>query len=353
MNILFLSAWYPTERDQMAGLFVQKHADAVRVQGADVRVVYTEEKGWHYWREMIRGLRALRKEGWRPDVVQMNVITKYALIAEWLRIFHHIPYVIIEHWTGYLSINKRLHNPLHILWLQWIVRHAERVMPVSLNLQQAMETMGLHGKYEVIQNVVDDFFYEGVRNNDRFAEGVRNIHLLHVSCFDEEHKNVCGILRMAEKLWEIRQDWQLTLVGTGLDFEQVKEFASTLNIPSNRLIWTGEIPPKEVSDLFHEADIFILFSNFENAPVVISESLAVGCPVVSSDVGGINEMVPTECGLLVPARDEVALLQAVQQVMEHPEAYNKNTIREYGKLYQYDIIGKKLMKVYVEARANK
>lgn len=353
MNVLFLSAWYPTERDQMAGLFVQKHADAVRAQGADVRVVYTEEKGWRYWREMFRGLRALRKEGWRPDVVQMNVITKYALIAEWLRIFHHIPYVIIEHWTGYLSINKRIHNLWHIQWLKWIIRHAERVMPVSLNLQQAMEKLSLQGKYEIAYNVVDDFFYEGVKNKDRFADGVRRINLLHISCFDEEHKNVCGILRMAEKLWAIRQDWQLTLVGTGPDFEQVKEFASTLDIPSDRLIWTGEISPKEVSDLFHEADIFILFSNFENAPVVISESLAVGCPVVSSDVGGINEMVPKECGLLVPARDEAALLQAVQQVMTQPEAYNKNTIRKYGKSYQFDAVGKQLMKVYVEARANK
>lgn len=352
MKVLYLSAWYPTERDQMTGLFVQKHVEAVRAQGADVRVVYTEEKGWRYWREMFRGLRALHKEGWRPDVVQMNVITKYAIIAEWLRIFYHIPYVIIEHWTGYLTINKRIHNILHIQWLKWITRHAERIMPVSLNLQQAMEQMGLHGKYEVTNNVVDDFFYR-VRSKDHCADGVKTIELLHVSCFDEEHKNTKGLLRVYKQALISHPHLHLTMVGTGVDWQQSKDYAAQIGLTDKHVRWTGELTPKEVCKEMQQADCFVMFSNYENAPVVISESLAVGCPVVSSDVGGISEMVNDECGILVPARDETALLHAIQQVITNPEAYNKDTIQEYGKSYQYDVVGKKLMNIYVEARANK
>ena len=52
MTVLFLSAWYPTERDAMAGLFVQMHAEAVMQHGADVKVLYTEAKGIRWYIEM-------------------------------------------------------------------------------------------------------------------------------------------------------------------------------------------------------------------------------------------------------------------------------------------------------------
>ena len=45
MKVLFLSAWYPTPRDAMAGLFVQKHAEAVAQQGHDVRVLFLNTQG--------------------------------------------------------------------------------------------------------------------------------------------------------------------------------------------------------------------------------------------------------------------------------------------------------------------
>lgn len=55
----------------MAGLFVQKHADAVRAQGLDVRVIHSQSlhDTWRQW-------RVLQRNGWWPDIVQLNVIQK-------------------------------------------------------------------------------------------------------------------------------------------------------------------------------------------------------------------------------------------------------------------------------------
>ena len=41
MKILFLTPWYPSAKDAMSGLFVQKHVEAVRAQGCDVRVIFS------------------------------------------------------------------------------------------------------------------------------------------------------------------------------------------------------------------------------------------------------------------------------------------------------------------------
>lgn len=160
MNVLFLSAWYPTPRDQMAGLFVQKHADAVRAQGADVRVVYTEAKGLRYWHEMFRGLRALKREGWRPNVVQVNVLDKNGLLALWLWKRYRIPYIIVEHWSGYLPANFSFRGGWHGWLMRHIAKQAQCILPVSQMLEDAMKKCGIqNARWERIHNVVDDFFY--------------------------------------------------------------------------------------------------------------------------------------------------------------------------------------------------
>ena len=74
MKVLFLTPWYPSEKDAMLGLFVQKHVEAVRAQGVDVRVIFSQ--GWiDLWRQW----RAVKHEWGLPDVVQLNVIQKQGL----------------------------------------------------------------------------------------------------------------------------------------------------------------------------------------------------------------------------------------------------------------------------------
>ena len=103
-KVLFLTPWYPSEKDAMSGLFVQKHAESVRAQGCDVRVIFSQ--GWiETWQQW----KALRREGWMPDVVQLNVIQKQGLLAMWLKKRYGIPFIIVEHWSGYLPENGLFH----------------------------------------------------------------------------------------------------------------------------------------------------------------------------------------------------------------------------------------------------
>lgn len=67
------------------------------------------------------------------------------------------------------------------------------------------------------------------------------------------------------------------------------------------------------------ADAFVLSSQREGLPMVLLEALASGVPVVSTNVGGIGEVVTTgRDGLLVPARDADALAGALHAVLTEP-----------------------------------
>ena len=333
-----MTPWYPSERDAMAGLFVQKHADTVRAQGVDVRVIHSLSlrDTWHQW-------KALQREGWTPDVVQLNVIQKQGLLALWLKKHFHIPYLIVEHWSGYLpeSGQFRKMSRLKQRLYRKIASEASMILTVSDRHAQAMRDCGIRNEHwGRIDNVVEDFFYEErVKSQESRVK-----RLLHVSCFDERAKNVKGLLRAAKMLSEKRQDWKLVLVGTGVDYEDVRAYADSLDFPEGLLEWTGELPPREVAERMHKADAFVLSSRYETYGVVLAEAAAAGLPILSTPVGIAEELpaliVPQEIAQNKPGR----FAEFMETILWNQESGVRN--QDYTDRFRVETIGKKLKTIY-------
>jgi glycosyltransferase involved in cell wall biosynthesis len=68
------------------------------------------------------------------------------------------------------------------------------------------------------------------------------------------------------------------------------------------------------------ADIFLNTNSVDNMPVSILEACAMGLPVVSTNVGGIPDLLTHgETGLLVPDNDSEAMTEAVCRLIQEPE----------------------------------
>ena len=327
----------------MAGLFVQKHVEAVRAQGCDVRVIDATT-----WSGIWRAWCALQREGWMPDVVQLNVIQKQGLLALWLKTRYSIPYIIVEHWSGYLPENgtfmsmSRLPRDLY----KRIAKEAEIIMPVSNCLQEAMQLCGIRNKrWGRINNVVDDFFFEVSKNRDTDISEKRKT-LLHVSCFDERAKNVKGLLRAAKMLSKKRQDWQLVLVGTGVDYKEVRAYAESLRIPKEILRWTGGLTPREVAEEMSHSDAFVLSSRYETYGVVLAEAAAAGLSVLSTPVGIAEEtadlIVPQEIAQYKPGK----FAEFIDTILWHTE--RSATPSGARERFSSESIGKQLKSFYAQ-----
>ena len=346
MKVLFLSAWYPTPQDMMAGLFVQKHAEAVAQQGHDVRVLYSNKTGIGWARDMYMGWKQLKKEWGMPDIVQMNVLDKNGVIAMWLKRRYRIPYVIVEHWSGYLPANFSFREGWHGRLMRKIAQNASCILPVSQMLEDAMKQCGICNKnWQRIHNVVDDFFFHPISPLTITPKGSK-FRFLHVSCFDEKAKNIQGMLRAMREVAEQRQDFELMVVGTGVDYAADVAYADSLNFPEDILHFTGEQTPYEVAQWMQESDCFVLFSRYETYAVVLAEAITKGLPFISTATAGIATDLPKECGITIENENEDQLVAAIYHMLNKQVRLNTVSIKENSRFFHAQEIGKNLLAIY-------
>ena len=85
----------------------------------------------------------------------------------------------------------------------------------------------------------------------------------------------------------------------------------------DRVVLTGF--RDDVVRVMGACDVFTMASQWEGLPVALMEALALGLPVVATDVGGIaEELTDGVDALLVPPRDPDALAKALQRVVTDP-----------------------------------
>lgn len=388
-RILYLPRWYPSRYDPMPGLFIKRHAFSV-ANYYPVSILYVHlamEKGisnyemvvdetsgmleiivyfrasntgiglldslinlFGFFRAHSKGLRYLKNKDQYPDLIHVNVLTRCGFVAWMLKVRRGIPYVITEHWTRYLPGMDNFKGRLRKWISRIVVRNASAVMPVTYNLQLAMERHGLtNDHYKVIPNVVDTDMFKPDFSRSESKEKI----ILHVSCFDDKQKNISGILKVLQILSIRRKDWRCIMVGEGIHYDKLKNLAQDLGLKDRFVFFTGLRENQELVSLMQQASFQMMFSRYENLPVVIPESFACGVPFLSTNVGGIAEHIHENLGILIPSEDEDALLRSIEYMMDNPGKYDKAAIRQYAlDHFSREVIGKQIRGVYEQAMSH-
>ena len=125
------------------------------------------------------------------------------------------------------------------------------------------------------------------------------------------------------------------------------QYANTLNIPGTNILFTGLVSYEQVAHMLKQSHAMIMFSRFENLPCVIIEALCCGLPVISTDVGGIPEIINQSNGMLINNEDEDALCNAMKQLYSNYKSYTrKATAKNAQEKFSYTTVGKQITEVY-------
>ncbi|MHB0776608.1 glycosyltransferase family 4 protein [Halomonas sp. WWR20] len=87
-----------------------------------------------------------------------------------------------------------------------------------------------------------------------------------------------------------------------------------------RIRLLGSRPPETLSEYYQSADLFILPSHYEGYGMVITEALAHGLPVVTTNGGALAYTLPEEAGLKVAPGDSAALSAALRKMLTDHDA---------------------------------
>jgi glycosyltransferase involved in cell wall biosynthesis len=376
-SVLFITNWFPRRERVLEGLFVREHARAVQLYD-DVVVLHCagvdrhlgtgwrlEEEtdpvlrdglrvfrlwygripiprlsyGLHVWR-VVQAVRRIAAEGFVPDLIHANIYDSGvpAVVAAWGM---HRPVVITEHYSAF---PRNLLPWSELLKSRVAFALADRVLPVSESLRAGIEGRGLHARFAVIPNAVNETFFTKRSHPVRAAGTIR---LLTVG----QLKPVKGIPILLQALTHVnrqRTDWHLEIVGDGDERGAYQRLAEDLGI-GEKVTFTPHLNTHELAARMRQAHAFVLASSYETFSVVTAEALASGLPVVATRCGGPTEFVVAGVGILVPPGDSLALARALVEMLDRHGFYDPEELSSYARArFSPEVVGRMLHDVYGE-----
>ena len=130
-------------------------------------------------------------------------------------------------------------------------------------------------------------------------------------------KRVPDVLAAFARLRDRGIDARLCLVGDGPDRELVERRAREVGVTRHTLVLGYQ---REIGPYYSLFDVLLLTSGNEGTPAVAIEALAAGTPVVTTDVGGVSDVVADGLdGILVADGDIEAVAAALERLARDPE----------------------------------
>jgi glycosyltransferase involved in cell wall biosynthesis len=143
--------------------------------------------------------------------------------------------------------------------------------------------------------------------------------LLFMGRLEDPVKRVSAIIRAFAKVAPGYPEADIVIAGDGPDADALRNLAAEL--APDRVHFEGWVSDvSQRSALYNASECLLLASSREGFPTVVGEAMACGTPVLSSNVGGVSELVVEgETGWLFPAYDDAALEAGILQVLSFPE----------------------------------
>lgn len=154
--------------------------------------------------------------------------------------------------------------------------------------------------------------------------------VMHVGVFRPE-KNQIGTLEAIDRLRHRIGDLQLVFVGGGRLYEDVR--ARALEMGADWVHFLG--PRMDVPAILPLADLMVLPSHSDAMPMTVLEAMALGVPVVASDVGDVRRMLG-DGGIVVPAGDSDAFERACEQVLSDAALRDELTEGGSASIREFD-----------------
>ena len=182
-------------------------------------------------------------------------------------------------------------------------RNIEEIETVYIGVDENKYNPELYNKEKILNKLK-------INTNGKF--------ILSYICRIAEQKRPFLLIEIIKQLSKRRDDFIVVIAGDGPLLSEVKEKVKKYKL-TNRFIYLGNI--KDTQEVYKISDLTLNCSIKEGLALTAYESLAMGVPVVSADVGGQKELINEKVGVIVPC------IQKETQIREYN--YKKEEVLNY------------------------
>jgi glycosyltransferase involved in cell wall biosynthesis len=281
-----------------------------------------------------KSLASLRQmvRKWRPDVIHAHMMTS-ALLAWPVCKFARIPLVT--------TVHNEFQKSSILMGL------GTRVIAVSDVVGKSMQKRGISAaRLDVVLNgTIGSARFDGKDRTPRHLERPAIIFIggLH------PRKGLPDLFSAFDAVYKRLPEARLTVVGDGPHRKEYIKLVSTMDCAKAVTFMGAQDEP---FPFLLGADVFVLPSHADPAPLVLSEAREAGCAIIATEVDGIPQLLEHgKAGILVPARDPVALAASICSLLEDPA-----TLKEWKEKSQYNVgyltierVARETLEVYAAA----
>jgi len=239
------------------------------------------------------------------------------------------------------GLNKK-HNFLRKALAPFI----DHFVAVSTDLAQWLDTtVGItQDKIILIRNGIntDDFYRQRTIQHQETDNTLRFIHVARLDLVKDQANLIAAFAELYHAK-PVDQNVHLTIVGDGGQMGQLRLLAKQLKV-IDYIEFTGA--RNDIAQLLAHANVFVLSSIAEGIPMTVLEAMAASLPIISTDVGGLAELITSgENGYLVEKQNTEQLSQAmanyvktpalIEQHGEKSQVFIKNNFSEKNMVSKY------------------
>lgn len=342
MKVLEILNAYPGEN------FLREHARAIACQG-DI------ELSWAFWQTSRVGKMKNVVEGLKESVGLVNTNRSSRFRKLLTRLRHPLSHDAFEADFG-RQINKMRPDVIHFQFASLASIHYRRLVNMSRPF-----TFSVRGSDVQVDPLVLPGYSEKLKNMCDAASGIHTVSesltdvLVRFGCKKEKittirtsispawaeirrtpdpgtlisvgrlhwTKGYPDLILACKHLNDLNIPFRLVIIGEGPQRQQLEFMIRDLSL-KDRIVLAGGMSHAEMVNFFERADLFVLSSVLEGFPNTLAEAMMAGVPFVSTEVGGVREILKGEFdNFICPPASPVKLAQTIARYFERREFPSK------------------------------
>jgi glycosyltransferase involved in cell wall biosynthesis len=208
---------------------------------------------------------------------------------------------------------------------------------------------------------VSEFLKEElIKNKDIPPEKIYSIHLAPEDHFQQTEASSDRnfilsdtpepqLIEMFKELKETGFEHDLVVFSMrGYGYKKAKQLVDKYNLRDD-IEFKGYVPDDELVDLYNTADVYVRFAGYEGFGLPPIEAMACGCPVVTTNVGSLPEVV-SDAGITLDPDDIDRFVEYVSHILEseHRRQELVDAGLDHASTFSWERTAQETLSVYEE-----